>query len=103
MRLGAIPESIIERIALWANLAPVPILDTQIAFTGARAIMAAAELGVFEALAAGEKSDQDVAAACRTDPKATKQLPARSLRAPPPAASGLPGPDLGMHTENCVA
>ncbi len=74
MRLGAIPESIIERIALWANLAPVPILDTQIAFTGARAIMAAAELGVFEALAAGEKSDQDVAAACRTDPKATKQL-----------------------------
>lgn len=74
MRLTAIPESIIERIALWANLVPVPLLDTQIAFTGARAIMAATELGVFEALAAGERSAAEVAAECRTDPRATGQL-----------------------------
>jgi len=73
MRLAAIPENLMERVALFANLAPVPILDTQIAFTGGRAIMAAAELGVFEALSA-EKTAAEVAATCHTDPKATRQL-----------------------------
>jgi SAM-dependent methyltransferase len=74
MKVGAIPEGLMERVALFANLAPIPLLDTQIAFTSARSIMAAAELGVFEALGAGEKTAQEVAASCATDPKATRQL-----------------------------
>ncbi len=73
MRLAAVPENLMERVALLANLAPRPLLDTQIAFTGGRAIMAAAALGVFEALAS-DKTAAEVASACHTDPKATRQL-----------------------------
>lgn len=74
MKVGAIAEGLMERIALFANLAPRPLLETQIAFTSARAIMAGAELGLFDALDAGDKSAEEVAAACRTDLKATRQL-----------------------------
>jgi SAM-dependent methyltransferase len=74
MKVGAVAEGMMERVALMANLAPRPLLETQIAFTTARAIMAAAELGIFEALGAGEKSADEIAAACRTDPKATLPL-----------------------------
>ena len=42
MKLSAKPESVMERIALLLNLAPLPLVDTQIAFYKARAIMAAA-------------------------------------------------------------
>ena len=74
MKIGALAESMMERVALFANLAPRPLLETQIAFTAARAIMAAAELGLFEALATGDKTADEVAASCRTDTKATGQL-----------------------------
>lgn len=74
MKIGAIAEGLMERVALFANLVPKPLVETQIAFTTARAIMAAAELGVFEALCAGDKTADEVAASCKTDPKATKQL-----------------------------
>src|SRR6266516_5514501 len=74
MRLGAKPENVMERVALLANLAPTPLLDTQIAFNMARSIMAAAEFGVFEELGKGDRTASDIATACATDPKATKQL-----------------------------
>ena len=41
MKLSTKPESVMERIALLLNLAPLPLVDTQIAFSKARAIMAA--------------------------------------------------------------
>jgi SAM-dependent methyltransferase len=74
MKVGAIAEGVMERMALMANLAPAPLIETQIAFTTARAIMAAAELGIFEALGAGEKTAEEVAASCGTDPNSTRQL-----------------------------
>jgi len=74
MKVGAIAENLMERIALFANLVPRPLIETQIAFTTARAIMAAAELGIFDSLGAGEKSADEVAGSCHTDRKATKQL-----------------------------
>lgn len=74
MKLAPRPENLLERIAMLANLAPRPLLDTQIAFTMARAIQTAAELGVFEALGKGERTTQDVAEACGTDPRATGKL-----------------------------
>lgn len=74
MKLGAKPEGLPERIALALNLAPMPLFHTQIAFNAARSIMAAAALGVFEALGRGERSAEEVAAACRTHPRATRQL-----------------------------
>jgi SAM-dependent methyltransferase len=74
MKIGVVAESTMEREALSSNLAPTPLLETQVAFTTARAIMAAAELGIFEALGTGEKTAEEVTVSCRTDPKATLQL-----------------------------
>jgi len=53
MRVGAIPESLLERIALAAGLAPTPVVDTLHAVIVARAVVAATRLGVFDALAPG--------------------------------------------------
>jgi SAM-dependent methyltransferase len=74
MKLAPQAENLMERIALMANLAPRPLLDTQIAFTGARAIMAAAEIGIFEALGKAEQNAETIALDCGTDARATKQL-----------------------------
>ena len=56
MKLAPRAETLMERIALMANLVPRPLLDTQIAFTAARAIMVAAEVGLFEALGKGDQT-----------------------------------------------
>lgn len=74
MKLALRAENLMERIALMVNLVPRPLLDTQIAFTAARAIMVAAEVGLFEALGKGDQTAEAVAAVCGIDPKATKHL-----------------------------
>jgi ubiquinone/menaquinone biosynthesis C-methylase UbiE len=53
MRVGAIPETLAERIAAFAGLAPTPVVDTFHAVIVARAVVAATRLGVFDALAEG--------------------------------------------------
>lgn len=74
MKLKIKPEGLIERIALWFNLAPLPLVDTQLAFNAARSIMAAAEVGVFDALGKGAKTNERVVESTHTDPTATKHL-----------------------------
>ncbi len=74
MKFAAQPENLMERIALAANLVPRPLIDTQIAFTMARAIQTAAELDMFEALGKGEHMAEEIAATCKSDPKATRKL-----------------------------
>lgn len=74
MKIKNHPENLLEWIALKANLAPMPLVDTQVAFNAARAIMAGAELGVYEALGKHKKSAQEVAQYCRTDATATRHL-----------------------------
>jgi hypothetical protein len=64
MRLSPRAENIMDRVALMANLVPRPLLDTQIAFTAARAIMVAAEVGLFEALSNDDQTAKAVAAVC---------------------------------------
>ena len=49
MRLGVIAESLIERLALRFHSVPEPLLETQMAFSMARSIMAGVKLGLFEA------------------------------------------------------
>ena len=51
MRVGAIPETLLERIATVAGLAPTPVVDTFHAVIVARAVVVATKLGVFDALA----------------------------------------------------
>ena len=53
MRVGAIPETLLERVATLAGLAPTPVVDTFHAVIVARAVVVATKLGVFEALADG--------------------------------------------------
>lgn len=74
MKIKLQPENPLEWVALKMNLAPTPLVDTQIAFNAARAIMAGAELGIYEAIGKSSKTANEVAAACNTNAHATKQL-----------------------------
>ena len=53
VKFGAVAENPLERLIVRLNLAPQPLLDTQMAYTLARVIMVGPKLGVFEALAEG--------------------------------------------------
>jgi len=74
MRIKNQPENLMEWIALKANLAPTPLVDTQVAFNAARAIMAGAELGIYEAIGKNAKTAEQVATECKTHLEATKHL-----------------------------
>ena len=74
MRLGVIAENIIERLILKSNTAPEPLLETQIAFSMARSIMAGVKLGLFEAAGDGPRAAADIAKTCGTSPGATEKL-----------------------------
>ena len=74
MKLGVIPENLLERVALAAGVVPTPLFDTASAMMLARTIMAATKLGVFEALASGPLTAHKVAAHCGTEPRATEKL-----------------------------
>lgn len=74
MKLKIAAENLLERIAIALNLVPEPLIDTQIAFIKARAIMAAAEIGIFEALGKDKMNAEQIAERCKTNPKATQQL-----------------------------
>lgn len=74
MKLKITAQNPMEWIAIKLNLIPIPLMDTQVAFTQARAIMAAAELNIFEAIGKGSKTYQQIAAISKTHPEATKQL-----------------------------
>ena len=74
MRLGPIPENIIERILMKLGLLPAPLLDTQVAYTLARTIMLGVDADVFEALALEALTAEEVSKRCETHPAATKKL-----------------------------
>ena len=74
MKIGAIPQSLVEWIALKFDLAPRALIDTHAAMLLARTLMAGAELGVFDSLAAGPLTAAEVAAACDAAPGATALL-----------------------------
>jgi SAM-dependent methyltransferase len=74
VRIGAVPDNLIERILLATNLLPTPLLDTELAYFLARTVMVGAKLGVFEALEAGPLTSAEVAAQCQTHPYATTKL-----------------------------
>ncbi len=74
MKLKLQAENPLEWLALKMNLAPIPLVQTQIYFTVARTIMAAAELGIYEAIGKGSKSADEIAGICHTHPHSTTQL-----------------------------
>jgi hypothetical protein len=74
MRVGVVPENLVERAALWARIVPVPLLESFAGLLLSRVAMAATRLGVFEALAEGPLSVDEVAERCGTDAHATGKL-----------------------------
>jgi SAM-dependent methyltransferase len=74
MRLGIIGEGLIERIIARTNVAPAPLMETQVAFSMARSIMAGVKLGIYDAIGTRAATAAEVAAACKTDPEATTKL-----------------------------
>jgi len=74
MRLGAVPETPLEWLALRAGRIPTPLVDTHLAFAFARTLMVAARLGVFEALADGDHPAGEVARRCGTADAPTARL-----------------------------
>lgn len=74
MKIAVKPENLIERFVLASGRAPTPILETLMAMLLARIIMVGTKLGVFESLAEGPLTADEVATRCRTDPRATGKL-----------------------------
>jgi hypothetical protein len=74
MKIGAIPETVLEWLAFRLGLVPTPLIDTSGTFILARALIAATQLGLFEALAAGPLAAAEVAAACGANVAATERL-----------------------------
>jgi SAM-dependent methyltransferase len=74
MRFGLIPENPIERLVLASGRVPRPIVDTQLAYTQARAVMAGVELGFFEALKDQARTAEELARERGTHPRATEAL-----------------------------
>lgn len=74
MKIKLAPENFLERMALVMNLAPTPLVDTQVAFNAARAIMAGADVGLYEAIGKESKTAVEISHDINTDPVATTHL-----------------------------
>jgi SAM-dependent methyltransferase len=64
MKIGAIPQSLVEWIALKLELAPRALVDTHAAMLLARTVVAGAELKLFDALSNAPLTANEVAAEC---------------------------------------
>ena len=74
MKIGPVPENLVECLLWAAGVMPTPLIDTFQAIIRARAIMAGSKLGVFDALAAGPATADEVARRIGADPRATGKL-----------------------------
>jgi SAM-dependent methyltransferase len=74
MKIGAIPETPVERLALGLGMVPLPLAETLPTLLLARSLMAAARCGLPQALAAGALGAGEVAERCSTHPRATRLL-----------------------------
>jgi hypothetical protein len=74
VRLGIIPQTVIERLALASGRVPEPIVEAFLPLVLARSIMAATRLGIFATLAREPQNADMVAQACGADRRATSAL-----------------------------
>src|SRR5262245_13631421 len=74
MKLGVVPDNLLERVALLSGMLPPGIFECWFGIMLARTVMAATKLDVFESLAAGPLTAEEVAQRCGTHPRATLQL-----------------------------
>ncbi|WP_424096214.1 methyltransferase [Moorena producens] len=74
MRVGINPENLLEKSALALGQVPQPAIETQACLILARSIIAATQLGVFEALGSSSLSAQEIAGQCNLNKHALSQL-----------------------------
>ncbi len=74
MKIGVIPENLLERAALMLGLVPTPMGETLPALLLARTLMTAARHGLFAALAPEPRTAAEVAERCGTHPDVTRVL-----------------------------
>jgi 2-polyprenyl-3-methyl-5-hydroxy-6-metoxy-1,4-benzoquinol methylase len=74
MRPGVRPESPVEAIGLALNLAPLPVVYAFFGMMSARTVMAGVRLRVFERLAQGPGTLEEVANGLGLDPAGTRHL-----------------------------
>ena len=74
MKIGAIPQSALEWIALKLEIAPRALVDTHAAMLLARTVMAGTGLNVFDALSAGPLNAEETSAAIGAAPASTALL-----------------------------
>jgi len=55
------PENLLEYLALWGNLGPLPVAEAMFGMATSRVLMAGARLGVFEELGRGPCNAADIA------------------------------------------
>jgi SAM-dependent methyltransferase len=69
-----VPDNLVERMALLSGVLPPGIFECWFGIMLARTVMAATKLNVFESLAAGPLTTEEVAQHCDTHPRATEKL-----------------------------
>jgi SAM-dependent methyltransferase len=74
MKIAAVPQSLLEWLALKLEFAPRALVDTHAAMLLARTLMAGAEINVFDALADTPLTAEETAAACGSAPAPTALL-----------------------------
>lgn len=74
MRLGVLPDGLVEWLALRLNLVPTPLADGVFAMMACRALMAGLRLGVIDELATGPATAQDLAKRLNLDLTGTEAL-----------------------------
>lgn len=74
MQLTVTPDNPLEWLALRTNQVPIPLLHAQIMPVIAKAVLEAADRGVFEAIGETRQSTAQVAATCNLNQKAVGEL-----------------------------
>ena len=74
MKIGVISDNLLEQGALALGYVPTPTIETQASLVLARSIIVATKLGVFEALAPGGLTVQEIATQCSIHPGALQKL-----------------------------
>lgn len=74
MRLGFRADNLLERVASWLNLAPLPVVHVFFGMMSSRTIMAGVRLGVYAALADGPSTAEALAERLKLSPEGTRVL-----------------------------
>jgi SAM-dependent methyltransferase len=74
LRIGPVAETLREKVALLLGIGPRPFLESHGTLILAQALMVAAKVGLFEALAEIARTPAEVAKHCGTDERGTTKL-----------------------------